>query len=173
MSGIPRVIKLFSYVSVRLRCVAFRLQGEILITRAQDGSFISALFFIVQEENTMNVFEIPFVSVAATIAAISVSVFSLTPGKTAPRGYWQDASTYVYYTLESATYCGESDGVATFETSDGNVWECFVIDPDIQDGERVTLTFENRETREEYVRAEEYGIESATRTDNGRIIAID
>lgn len=87
-------------------------------------------------------------------------------------GHWISGNEYVYQTREAATFLGESDGVATFETSDGNVWECLVIDPDIQDGERVTLTFENQITREEYVRAEEYGIESET-LNSARIIAVD
>ena len=87
-------------------------------------------------------------------------------------GHWISGNEYIYQTREAATFLGESDGVATFETSDGNVWECLVIDPDIQDGETVTLTFENQITREEYVRAEEYGIESET-LNSARIIAVD
>lgn len=103
-------------------------------------------------------------------ALVIATIISFIPsGRKIPSGYWENSDTYVYYTLETATFQGASDGVAYFRTEDGNVWGY----SDLQDGETVTLTFENRETREEYALAEEYGIESVTRIDNARIIEID
>lgn len=106
----------------------------------------------------------------ALTAALS---FIPSGGKSVPDGYWENSDTYVYYTLEEAVYEGEEDGIAYFETADGNVWSAYIYDSDLQDGETVTLTFENRESHEEYVLAEEYGTESVTRIDNARVIEID
>lgn len=106
--------------------------------------------------------------------ALSISLSFLPSGtKDLPSPYWESADGYVYYTAESAEYLGVEGGTAYFETGDGNVWTIYAYDPDLQVGDPVVLTFENRETRAEYFRAEEYGIESATRIDNGRIISID
>ena len=104
--------------------------------------------------------------------ALSIIVSFVPSGKSVPDGYWENSGVYIYYTLEDATYEGEEDGVVYFETSDGNVWGAYIYDSDLQDGETVTLTFENRESREEYILAEEYGIESRTRIDNARIVEI-
>lgn len=83
-------------------------------------------------------------ALTATIALTATLSFLPSGGK-APDGYWENSDTYVYYTLEDIT---------------------------LQDGETVTLTFENRETREEYLFSEEYGNESITRN-NARIIDVD
>ena len=118
-------------------------------------------------------------SIPALIICVGISFIPSGDNHVSDSGHWESGDRYVYQTRESATYCGESDGVATFETSDGNVWECeetimrFVVDSDLQEGDGVTLTFENSLTREEYARAEEYGIEYGTREDSGLIIAID
>ena len=108
-------------------------------------------------------------------AAILTAILSLFPssGNNVPASYWESGDCYVYYTAESAEYLGVEGGTAYFETADGNVWAAYIYDSDLQEGESVKLTFENRETRAEYLRAEEYGIESVTRIDNGRIISID
>lgn len=111
-------------------------------------------------------------SIPAAILSACLSVFP-SSGNNVPSGHWENGETYVYYTAESAEYLGVEGGTAYFETGDGNVWTVYAYDPDLQVGDPVTLTFENRETRAEYLRAEEYGIESATRIDNGRIISID
>ena len=108
------------------------------------------------------------ISIPALIACVGISF--IPSGNES--GHWISGNEYVYQTREAATFCGESDGVAVFETSDGNVWECLVIDSDLQEGERVTLTFENQITQSEYARAEEYGIESTT-LDSARIIAVE
>ena len=106
--------------------------------------------------------------------ALSISLSFLPSGtKDLPSPYWESGNTYVYYTAESAEYLGVEGGTAYFETGDGNVWTVYAYDPDLHPGDPVTLTFENRESRIDYLRAEEYGIESATRIDNGRIISID
>lgn len=83
-------------------------------------------------------------ALTATIALTATLSF-LPSGRKAPDGYWENSDTYVYYTLEDVT---------------------------LQNGETVTLTFENRETREEYLFSEEYGNESVTRN-NARIIDVD
>lgn len=107
-------------------------------------------------------------ALSATIALTATLSF-LPSGKKVPDGYWENSDTYVYYTLEDATFLGASAGVAYFETA----WGTYTYDSDLQGGDEVTLTFENRETREEYLRAEEYGIKSDTRIDNARIIEIN
>ena len=106
--------------------------------------------------------------VLATFALITV------PTKDEPKGHWENAETYVYYTEERAVYEGVDTGVAYFcVTETGDEYGAYVYDTDLIEGDVVTLTFENRETRQEYVEAEEYGIESVTRVDNARIVAID
>lgn len=108
-------------------------------------------------------------------AALSLSLSFLSSGtRDLPSPYWESGDCCVYYTAESAEYLGVEGGTTYFETGDGNVWTVYAYDPaDLQEGESVTLTFENRETRAEYLRAEEYGTETVTRIDNSRIISID
>jgi hypothetical protein len=110
-------------------------------------------------------------SLAALAATALVTI--VNPAQDLPDPYWESGDCYVYYTSAEATFTGESDGVAYFETADGNVWGAYIYDSDLQESDTYTLTFENRESRAEYVRAEEYGIEDITRTDNARIVAID
>ena len=110
-------------------------------------------------------------SLAALAATALVTI--VNPTQDLPDPYWENGDCYVYYTSANAEYLGEDAGTAMFETADGNVWSAWIYDSDLQVGESVTLTFENRESRAEYARAEEYGIEDITRTDNARIVAID
>ena len=112
-------------------------------------------------------------SIPAAILSACLAVFPSSGTADAPSGHWESADSYVYYTLEDAEYLGVEGGTAYFETGDGNVWTIYAYNPDLQVGDPVTLTFENRETRAEYLRAEEYGVESTTRIDNGRMISID
>lgn len=101
-------------------------------------------------------------------------VTAVVPVKDTPKGYWENADTYVYYTEERAVFEGEENGVAYFwVSSTGDEFGAYVYDTELVDGDVVTLTFENRETKAEYLEAEEYGIESVTRVDNGRIVGID
>lgn len=112
-------------------------------------------------------------SIPAAILSACLSVFP-SSGNNVPSGHWENGETYVYYTAEDAEYLGVEGGTAYFETGDGNVWTAYTYNPaDLQIGDPVTLTFENRESRAEYLRAEEYGTETVTRIDNGRIISID
>lgn len=111
-------------------------------------------------------------SIPAAILSACLVVFP-SSGNNVPASYWESGNTYVYYTAESSEYLGVEGGTAYFETGDGNVWTAYAYNPDLQVGDLVTLTFENRETRAEYLRAEEYGTETVTRIDNGRIISID
>ena len=111
-------------------------------------------------------------SIPAAILTAILSIFSPS-GNNLPAAHWVDGETYVYYTAESAEYLGVEGGTAYFETADGNVWGAYIYDSDLQVGESVTLTFENAESRSEYYQAQEYGIETVTRIDNGRIISID
>ena len=106
-------------------------------------------------------------ALSATIALTATLSF-LPSGKKVPSGYWENSDTYVYYTLEDATFQCVSAGVGYFETA----WGTYPYDSNLQDGETATLTFENRETREEYLFSEEYGNESVTRN-NARIIDVD
>ena len=54
----------------------------------------------------------------------------------------------------------------------GDTFGAYLTDTDLEEGDVVTLTFENRESKAEYLEAEEYGIESVTR-DNGMIVDIN
>lgn len=111
-------------------------------------------------------------ALSATIALTATLSF-LPSGRKAPSGYWENSDTYVYYTLEDATFLSEENGVAYFETADGAVKRSKGIDiSSLQEDSAVTLTFKNRETREEYLFSEEYGNESITRN-NARIINVD
>lgn len=109
--------------------------------------------------------------VGLVIAALGIIAEPFAP-VSAPSGYWESADSYIYYTVESATFEQESDGVAYFETSDGNVWAAYVYDSDLQVGESVMLTFENSETAHEFYSAQEYGWESVTRS-SAKIISIE
>ena len=113
------------------------------------------------------------VNITLPLLAITAGVSFFSSNKNVPEGYWENSTTYVYYTSEDAIFDGENLGTAYFETSDGNVWGSYIWDSELEDGQKVTLTFENQETREEYLLAQEYGRESVTRIDNARIIAID
>ena len=110
-----------------------------------------------------------------TVVAIvlaTVTLFTI-PVKDSPKGHWENAETYVYYTEERAVYEGEEGGVAYFWVQDLGTFGAYIYDTDLVEGDVVNLTFENRETKAEYLEAEEYGIESVTRVDNGMIVAID
>lgn len=111
-------------------------------------------------------------SVPALLLSLSLSFLS-SGTKDLPSPYWESGNTYVYYTAEDAEYLGVEGGTAYFKTGDGHMWTAYAYDPDLHPGDPVTLTFENRESGSEYLRAEEYGVESTTRIDNGRIISID
>ena len=119
-------------------------------------------------------------SIPALILSIGLS-FAPAPHDNTVRGsgHWEydsyySQSFYVYETVENAVFEGASDGVAYFVTTDGDidgeVWGSYIWDSDLQEGESVTLTFENRVTQEEYARGVETG---ETREDSGRIVAID
>ena len=117
-------------------------------------------------------------SIPAIIGTIVLSFIPSGDNYVRGSGHWEwdnyyQQSFYVYETREEAVFEGESDGVAYFETKDGNVWGAYVWDSAIQAGDEVTLTFENRITQSEYAQAEEYGIEYGTREDSGAIIAIE
>lgn len=110
---------------------------------------------------------------------LSVSLSFLSGSNTVPAsGHWTydeyyQCAFYVYETRESAVYLGESSeksGVFYFRTDDGRVWGSYLSDPEIQDGDTVTLTFENRVPKSEYDAAIEYG---ETRSDSGEIVSID
>ena len=112
-------------------------------------------------------------TLALPFAAVSICLSIFIPsGKTGYTNHWEDGKTYVYYTTESAVvFEGEEAGVGHFNVS-GETFDAYLTDTELQDGDEVTLIFENRETREEYILAEEYGIESTTRVDNGQIVDI-
>lgn len=107
------------------------------------------------------------------VVIIAGALLLLIPHKSAPSGYWENDNTYVYYTTEDATFDGESDGVAYFCVQSGDVYGAYVYDTDLIEGDTVTLTFMNRETKAEYLYNAEFGIESVTRIDNAQIVAID
>lgn len=112
-------------------------------------------------------------SIPAAILSACLAVFP-SSGNNVQSGHWENGETYVYYTAEDAEYLGVEGGTAYFKTGDGHMWTAYAYDPaDLHPGDPVTLTFENRESGSEYLRAEEYGVESTTRIDNGRIISID
>ena len=112
-----------------------------------------------------------FKSVIAIVLGVA---FLFAPVKDEPKGHWENGDCYVYYTEEEAVFEGVDTGVAyVCVTETGDEYGAYVYDTDLIEGDVVTLTFENRETRQEYVEAEEYGIESVTRVDNARIVAID
>lgn len=115
-------------------------------------------------------------ALSATIALTATLSFLPSMGglgRKAPSGYWENADTYVYYTLEDAVFQGVEDGVGYFWVQDSGTYGAYIYDTDLVEGDEVTLTFENRETRKEYLLAEEYGIKSDTRIDNARIIEIN
>lgn len=112
-------------------------------------------------------------SIPTLIASVALSIFA--PSVPSQGGHWEydeyyQTTFYVYETREEAVFDGESEGVGYFRTEDGNVWGCYLSDTDLEEGDTVTLTFENRVTQEEYARGEETG---ETRIDSGRIIEID
>ena len=121
--------------------------------------------------------------VPSIIATIILSFIPSGNKAVSGSGHWEydsyyDLTFYVYNTVEPAFYEGEAGGVAYFVTTDGDIegeaWGCYIVDTDLQVGDEVTLTFENRITREEYLQNEEYGIESGgTRIDSGQIVGIN
>ena len=113
--------------------------------------------------------------------ALSVVLSFVVPsGKTiSGSGHWEyddyyQTSFYVYQTEEPAVFEGESGGVAYFRTTrgdiDGEVWGAYVWDSDLQDGDSVVLTFENRVTQSEYERGIECG---TTLIDSGEIVGVE
>ena len=107
---------------------------------------------------------------AAMIATVAVGVRGRA--NSLPSGYWESADCFVYYTRQSAIYEETSRGVSYFRTLDGEVWGAYLNDPELARGERVKLTFENRETASEFRRNEVEGNRSVTRIDNAQIVEI-
>lgn len=115
-------------------------------------------------------------SIPALVITIGISFFSSGSNVVPGSAHWEQGE-FVYLTQEDAFFDCEIDGVAYFITTsgdlDGEVWGCYIYDTGLQDGQDVVLTFENRITKPEYDMAAEYGIETTTRIDSARIIAID
>ena len=111
-------------------------------------------------------------ALALPFAAVSICLIIFIPSsRSGYANHWENENSFVYYTSESAIFEGEEAGVGYFYVS-GDTYGAYLTDSDLQDGDEVTLIFENRESREEYILAEEYGIESTTRVDNGQIVEI-
>lgn len=105
------------------------------------------------------------------IAAIGMSFIPSGSNHVENSGRWVDGC-YVYETHENAVFVGEDGGVAYFVTDDGESWGAYVYDSELQDGDSVTLTFENTVTKSEYDYSSEAGIDYGTRMDS-HIISID
>lgn len=104
---------------------------------------------------------------------VGIAIISAPFGKDEPKGHWESADSFVYYTEERAVFEGVENGVGYFWlTETGDTFGAYLADTVLEEGDVVTLTFENRESKAEYLEAEEYGIESVTR-DNGMIVAIN
>lgn len=115
-------------------------------------------------------------NIVIPVAVVGITVSSFLPSGGQVDGYqnrWESADSFVYYTEERAIYDGVEDGVAYFYVkSTGDVYGAYIYDSELVEGETCNVVFENRETREEYVLAEEYGYESETRADNARLVEI-
>lgn len=114
-------------------------------------------------------------SLSIPMLILSIALSAVCPRSESVNGHWEydeyhSKTLYVYETREEAVFEGERGGVGYFRTEDGNVWGCYLSDTELEEGDTVTLTFENRVTQEEYARGEETG---ETRIDSGRIIEID